>query len=364
MSSYKDFNAFNCAPSGVKSIVVQGDNGKVGRIPLPEAMQAPTEQKRYSFAALSDVHTAGDDTQDANVDFIRAMRFINESDIEFTCICGDLLDGGTEWLYGQYAGSDAQAGLKPTYAEKPIYEITGNHEAHSGNTEVSDESWALFREYIGREPYYSFTHGDDVFIMLSEYGWSVDPLFAEGELQFLYETLEANRNKRCFVFFHVFSGDEGDSGLPTSNFYVGGNLFDYSDINRQQGNVFLSLLRHYKNTVWFHGHSHTKFELQAIDKHTVYSESCGYRSVHIPSLARPKDIENGVGKTDEGGSQGYVVDVYDDCIVLRGRDFANEHFLPQAIYKIDTVLTEIEANAFSDSTGMITIEGGENNDDY
>ena len=47
-------------------------------------------------------------------------------------------------------------------------------------------------------------YDNDIFIMLGEYGWTVNTPFADGELQFLYDTLEANRNKRCFVFFHVF----------------------------------------------------------------------------------------------------------------------------------------------------------------
>lgn len=354
MNSFEDFNAFNCAPQGVRSMIVQGDNGKVGRIAIPEAMQAPTEGRLYSFLALSDTHINAAEGSDANVDFIRAMQYANGSDVAFTCICGDLLDGGSEWIFGHYAGSDVQAGLKPTYAAKPVYEITGNHEAHLGTDEVSEDTVALFEQYLNKPLYYSFIHGDDVFIMLGEYGWSVNTPFAEGELQFLYETLEANRNKRCFVFFHVFNQDEGDSGQPTARFYDH-DIYALSEQNATQKAVFLSLLRHYKNTVWFHGHSHAKFELQAVSETTVYSEACGYRSVHIPSLARPKDIENGVGKTDEGGSQGYAVDVYGDCIVLRGRDFASGTFLPLATYRIDTALAEIGQGTYTDPTGTITV---------
>jgi hypothetical protein len=35
-------------------------------------------------------------------------------------------------------------------------------------------------------------------------------------------------------------------------------------------------------------------------------------------------------------SQGYIVDVYDDCIVLNGVDMINQKPLPIGTYKIDT----------------------------
>lgn len=48
-------------------------------------------------------------------------------------------------------------------------------------------------------------------------------------------------------------------------------------------------------------------------------------------------------------SEGYVVDVYEKYIVLRGRDFVKGEFLPIATYCLDTTLQTIEANAFTDS---------------
>ncbi|MBQ4617046.1 MAG: metallophosphoesterase [Clostridia bacterium] len=351
----KDLNDFNCAPPGVRNVIIEGDNGRVGRIPLPATMQAPQSPKRYSFLALSDAHINATAGSDADVDFIRAMQYANESDVAFTCICGDVLDGCTSWIYGRYAGSDSQVGLKPTYARKPVYEITGNHDVHSGNNDVSDESWSRFSEYLVKDPYYVVPYGDDVFIMLSEYGWKQNAPFADGELEWLQAKLEENRNKRCFVFFHVFNQDEGDSGQPMDGFY-NHDIYALSARNAVQKQVFLSLLRHYKNTVWFHGHSHAEFALQSVNKTTVVSDACGYRSVHIPSLSKPKVLgSDGVGETDESGSQGYVVDVHEDGLVLRGRDFANGCFLPIATYRIDTPLVTVAAKSYTDATGTIAV---------
>jgi hypothetical protein len=53
-------------------------------------------------------------------------------------------------------------------------------------------------------------------------------------------------------------------------------------------------------------------------------------------------------------SEGYVADVYKNHLVLKGRDFATEEFLPIATYCLDTTIQDIEANTYIDSTGTIT----------
>ena len=57
-------------------------------------------------------------------------------------------------------------------------------------------------------------------------------------------------------------------------------------------------------------------------------------------------------------SEGYIVDVYDDYIILNGMDFIDNdqdgNIIPIATYKIDTKLVDIPAGTFTDSTGTIT----------
>jgi hypothetical protein len=52
-------------------------------------------------------------------------------------------------------------------------------------------------------------------------------------------------------------------------------------------------------------------------------------------------------------SEGYIIDVYEDYVVLKGRDFVDGDWILNATYKIDTEIYEIEANTFIDDTGII-----------
>ena len=206
--------------------------------------------------------------------------------------------------------------------------------------------------YTGKNVlHYSVSQGNDLFIFIGQPSGST-PMSDEA-LQWLYETLEANRNKRCFIFVHP----DISSGNPLGK-YESNRLFDGWGTKTT---AFKNLLRHYKNTVLFHGHSHFMFECQELDVTANYTEKDGFRSVHVPSLSRPTDIlddegrrsENGTRKYDDSKSYGYLVDAYDDCIVLNGIDFITNKPVPLGTFKIDTTLQTIEANTFTDSTGII-----------
>jgi hypothetical protein len=96
-----------------------------------------------------------------------------------------------------------------------------------------------------------------------------------------------------------------------------------------------------------------KFYLQELDSRANYSDAEGYRSVHIPSVSVPRDIVDGEMVEAREGSEGYVVDVYEYGIHLRGRDFVNERFLPIASYWIDTQLRDIQAGTWPETAGLM-----------
>ena len=335
MAQFNDFIAENVALSNTRRIGIYNSNGyRVGFIPLGSLTPPNIGQKQYSFGALSDVHIV---YTTAKTDFQTALTYLNnDEDVVFTCICGDLTDNGTAEQLAQY-----KAAVDAYSPDTPVYAIAGNHEAYDG-TPVTTQK---IQPYTGQPFYYSFTHGDDAFLMCGCYTQNAGNIFTTEELQWLYETLEENRNRRCFVFQHVFPW--GDSGNP-NNAYAYGDLFAGT-----KGDVFKSLMVHYKNTVFFHGHSHMKFELQEVDEKANYSEAFGYRSVHIPSLAVPRDIVDGTLTIIYADSEGYVVDVYENGIHLRGRDFVKGEFLPIASYWFDTTLQTIPAGTYTDSTGTI-----------
>ena len=335
---YYKFIPQNCAPPNSKRIgIYDKNNMRRGFIKVPSNMLASSGNKLYSFGALSDVHIQ---YQTAKDDLIKALNFFETYKADFVCICGDLTSNGSNDQLSEYKSCINEN------ADIPVYAISGNHESWSNTSDGAIQN--RIESYTEHPLYYTFNCGDDVFIMLGIINDGEGLLFADGELQWLYETLEVNRNKRCFVFEHVRPQDAcGNAYGIYSNDIWGGT----------EATVFENLLRHYKNIVLFHGHSHLKFDLQTKTNLANYDKVFGCHSVHISSIAVPRtgDATGAPSRIElYAQSEGYVVDVYENEIMLKGRDFIKGKYLPIATYKLDTTLQTIEPNTFTDSTGTIT----------
>lgn len=334
--SYNNLINVNIAPLNATKIGVYSGNTKVGKIELGNLKKSNLGNKLYSFGAISDIHLQYDTAQS---DFQTALTYLdNNENVVFTCVCGDLTVNGTTANLQDYKN------YVDTYSPNtPVYATTGNHECYQ-NLDFD----TVLPTYTGHPVYYSFTQGNDVFIFVGLYTDKNGQLFKTEELQWLYDTLETNRNKRCFVFEHVRPDD------TCGNAY---GIYAYDIWGGTEQTVFESMMKHYKNVIFFHGHSHLKFNLQTKDNKANYEHDLfGIHSIHIPSLAVPRtgDASGASSKKDiYADSEGYVVDVYENAIILRGRDFANEKFLPIATYCLDTTLQTIEAGTYTDNTGTI-----------
>lgn len=314
-SEYHDFIPQNIAPLGTRRIGIYNEKGfRVGQIPLGNLTPPTPGKKLYSFGALSDIHLQ---YETAKADFQRALTFLNETeDVAFTCICGDLTSGGTPSQLSEYKT------YVDTYSpDTPVYAVTGNHDTWDADIENQ------IATYTGHPLYYSFAYGNDVFVMV---GIKNDAdVFTQAELQWLREILDSNQNKRCFVFQHALRFDGCGNPYPAVS-------PTYPMLHKPNGQEFLSIISNRHNVIWFHGHSHTALESQIDNSLANYDNLYGIHSVHVPSLAVPREYEEAAYVAKYAESEGYVVDVYENGIHLRGRDFAKGEFLPIASYWLDT----------------------------
>lgn len=364
MYKYTHFIPQNIAPKGAKKIVAYNSKGeKITDIPLG-GLTPPNKDKMYSFGLLSDVHLENyrSDQISSYDKFDNALAFFKEQGVAFCCHCGDLADYGFWYPSNTYEKSTYDPSSYEAYkriCEKnnmQVYGCCGNHESYNGYdisksyTDIYGADPTLvvnnlekLQEYTGYGLHFEITHNNDVFIFLGHPSGNI-PMSDEA-LQWLYGTLEVNRNKRCFIYVHPHISNGNPNGMIT-----GLDLFKNWGTKKT---AFENLLRHYKNTIVFHGHTHVVFECQEVDNKTIYTNKDGYKSFSVPSSCKPKYFVNGSLETNYNESQGVLADVYDDCVVFNGIDLINRKPIPIGTYKIDTTLQTIEANTFTDSTGTI-----------
>lgn len=345
MNIYADFIKQNVAIENATKIKILDRMGdSVGTINLGGLARPNMGNKLYSFGAISDVHI-GSSTSES--DLTNALNFFNDTGMDFVCCCGDLTNNGTIEQLTTYKG----------LINDSVHNVTGNHDwygvVQSATNPITKET---YESLMGESLYYSFTQGNDVFIMFGMSSCNTydtnGGIFTDEQLQWLYETLEANRNKRCFLFEHIFPSNSNECCGNAYNLYGTEPMWGGTD-----GVVFESLLKHYKNVILFHGHSHIIYELQTKTNEypANYDYHFGIHSIHLGSITQPRVKTDDGSAKDSAGSQGSVVDVYENHIVLRGRDFITGQFLPIATYCLDTTLKTVEANTYRDSTGTITI---------
>lgn len=360
---YRHFIPQNTAPTGAKKIgVYDGKGNRVCTIPLG-GLTPPTTEKLYSFGLVSDIHLyplAAVEWK-PEIKFEKALTFFENSGCVFCAHCGDISQTG---LFREADKVNIAPEQFAKYKEicdnhtMPVYGLCGNHESY---VNPISNNLAELKYYIGCDLSFAVEQGNDLFLFLGQPNPGY--VMSDEHFQWLSDMLKNNTHKRCFVFVHAYI--EEDSGDPLD--VRENSIFDDRYWGATNRNAFINLLKQYPNIVLFHGHSHMKFEHQKVDITANYTEKNGFKSVHIPSLATPRDIKYTYVKTDTNGevietnetlvqdtsgalgtlekmeskddptaSQGYIVDVYADCIVLNGWDFVNNQYVPLGVYKIAT----------------------------
>ena len=341
----------NIAPETAESLAIFDGNTKICSVDISRMIPQNLGTKKYTVGLLSDTHTSTMDAYHAanvQADLKTAISWL-ASNADITCVCGDLacfrneVDGG---LQKHIEIVNANKG------DMELYEMAGNHEHWDENAADVPMSDADIKAYTGfplyytvsNRPtdetirnYYSPTVGNDVFILC---GNVASQAFNDSSIQWLHETLEENRNNRCFLFVHPPIDDAQHCGDAL-------NVITWDGLGTYKSR-FISLLNHYKNVIYFHGHTHAMLEiqnyLQGLNSPLPanYDFTDGVHSVHIPSLAISRDISSGSRVDMVATSQGYLMDVYENHIVLRGRDFVKGTFIPIAHYCLDTTIKTIE----------------------
>lgn len=348
---YESFINFNVAPYSAAAIGIFNSNGElINKINIDGFKPSYTD-RLFRFGILSDVHNNNVDSQSNEdiADLTNALSVLNSIEsVNMTCICGDITQGGRPAQFAVYRDT-----VSTNSPNTPVYTTTGNHDCPSSGG-LLDTDW---EPYTGNAKTFEIIKqigGKNVpFLFLGMNLYSLGDAgtpYLDTDLDWLEEKLEEYRNERVFVITHLFFPTKAGNFkqiYPSTNWLGGSQLERLQAMNER-----------YLNSIWFSGHSHWKWYLQKYeDKANVYrsyddngNPTCGW-TVHIPSCASPIDsngVSSRVSKPLE--SEGGIVDVYNDYIVLRGIVFKKEgdseytnKYEPIAQYKLDTTLITIPA---------------------
>lgn len=335
-------------------------------IPADKQFKAKSSDKQYTFEALSDIHIQHDDSYWylSKTHFANALEVAADREVDFMTICGDMVNGyaysNLEKEYPQYLELIAKSNYN-----NPIYETNGNHEMKGGSAAQNLE---LYKKYTGLNtttgklqsaPYYEKTiNGDHYIFLVLEISGSPNESseFTTAQLDWFEGLLKkySGDGHKIIVNQHALIRGYGAGDNKVTPYYGGALQQSYADVKR-----LMSIMEAYPEIIVMSGHSHIDFKY-GYNFDNENGNTC--YTVHIPSTSSTTH-PNSSGTTDYtmdvNSSQGYLVDVYDDYVILNGTDLAFDLICPSYTYMVDYTGEELIKNDMEEivyDTVTITVD--------
>lgn len=346
-------------PSSAKSILVYTSNEQYGDCPLPYRLDLPkftlpeTGKQLAEFVVVSDLHLGRDKIAEKN--FIAMLKDVtaNASSASGIIVVGDVVDTASDTNYALFDQLYASvSGAPPVfwgigdgeYLTPDSYAYDAN--AHKTNLQKflshvkTPTGVTLYTSY-----YTYFMGGCNMIFLGADSYKDGNAVYSEAQLNWLKAVLaQTSLDKPAFVFMHEPLPNTVSGSTHLQGY---GNVYNYLQVQ--------SIIEQYSNVVMFNGHTHWTMDAER----TMYKFKNGAKAFNTASVASLWIDQNGTGN-ELAGSQGYYVTVYEEAILVRGRDFTTGQWIPQAEYLLSTkqpvVTTEADTTPPKTTTATTNTE--------
>ncbi len=267
------------------------------------------ENCRLSFSVVSDSHIEGNNLSRfksfmALLGGIKANKRKNDAVV----FLGDNTMNGQDIENLLFSGAILRADFKT-----PVLAVEGNHDVGNGEGDYNKLT-KRFLSYANNafdlnidKPYYCKEIGGYYFIVLSSEWYEGNNVHGFSDEQLLWVDSMVQKataeGKPAFVFGHY-------------------TFWEVKSANH----VLYDILTKYKNVYYFHGHNHADFDEYSL------SYFGGTAIINLPMWGRMPDGETSL---DGNTGAGVLVEVYDDRVVVCGRDFITDRALAERTYSFD-----------------------------
>lgn len=297
-----------------------------------------TEQKPIvSFGVVSDIHLQSRDLESQRK-FTHALQDLQQinPDADALVVNGDFTNGKEDDYY------TLRSLLTKAPHPQQIFFTIGNHEFYQAwcnaarnwdpekfpNGETENASINRFLSFAGRDKVYfdRWLHGYHfIFLGSEQYRQSnpenqEDAYLSQRQLNWLKQVLAKETSRKpAFVFLH--------QPLP--------NTVSATDLPSNQRGVvqheeLKKILSGHKEIFFFTGHTHWELKMQKTlvnDRFTMVNSS----SVRQPWTS---DGKGGEKFSAANASEGLYVEVFEDKVLIKGRDFSDNMWVPEAQFTL------------------------------
>lgn len=327
----------------IEVAVVEGHSGSFFAA-APAALKVPSSTRLYEFQVLTDLHVSS--ALPAHVpnlkEALRDVKRLSPHSVGIFTV-GDNTDRGTQDQYDlllqTMSAMDAELNLPTvTYA-------IGNHDEVYGGT--YDEEVARFiNNFKTPGLYYAKELQNTKFLMLGSEVQSTAGGIGDAQLRWVEaELASTDPTKPVFLFLHQPLKDTVSGTLSWKNDGIQRWYFEESASAKLH-----AILKQYPNAVLFSGHTHSSFEQE---QPMLYGNGTDATFINAASTAYLWNDQN----QDFAGSQGLYVEVYEDYLLVKGRDFTRGQWCASAQFLIP--LQNGASDLISENVADWTFDGGE-----
>ena len=281
----------------------------------PQVSNYLTERRPYLQSSAADVKNNKTKKLDA---------LVLAGDITENCIADEW-----EWVYEDIR----EIGVKN------YINATGNHDIRIHDYNTAKDAFVSFTNRLNKRAKsklrikklnYSYTLKGYKFIVLgSETASFEEADISKKQLKWLNKELKSAYKKNHPTFVIAHQPLKNTHGLPDT---WGSPINSAGSIGNQSDKI-KKILNKYPNTIFITGHLHTGF-----GKYT-YQTIGNIHSVNLPSLT----IDNEDGTYNENGI-GYTVEVYNNEVVFRARNFDKGVYVPKYDIRINLYVKKVKLN--------------------
>lgn len=342
-------------------------------LPIDKALYKTDSDLLYSFASYSDIHITSKENGAQGQKYPYSKEHLADAlstaaarNVDFIVTTGDNVTNHR---------NDSTGRGNPHYPEEwniylqtlaasdydnPIYEAIGNHELwnyEDENVSKKAKDWQTGSEYFcnmtgldstasafnAKKGYYEITEpvtGDHFLFMAQEGGFYSDyaDQFTKSQLDWLEAKLNAYENdgKNVFIMEHANFYDWG-AGDKTPPLYDIPLKFSGNENNGATTGL-KNLLTAHKKAVLLCGHTHFQFDLGTTYSSINYSNNnrTSATIIHNSSVGAIRDIRDGnrYNDTSRSGTEGYIVEVYNNATIFQGTNLYENRIIPSATYLV------------------------------
>ena len=359
-------------PNGAKKLLAYAFDGtsvlgEAVSVNLPENCQydLSTDDMIMEFQMISDTHVTTDDGASgevklSNVHFKQFLEDVRDNSPESKgiFISGDVVNTGIKAEYDKVLNIYNSV-KKTTSSNFPeLHMAIGNHDWLKGNPSSQFQLYAkFFNSNLEKQPekvYYTEVVGGYQFVYLGSETSGLRATISDEQLEWfdnlMKKCTEENPDKPVFVMLHQSFYSTVAGSLPGQG---------WDGVNNEH--KLKRVMENYGQIVLFNGHSHWEFDSE---NNMFAGDEESPVAFNTASVGYLWTSYNTIGGEFQNGSQAYYVRVYDDKIVVLGRDVENGKFVASSLYVVQKTRLDIAKTDYVISKGqnieIIDVDADEN----